>query len=204
MRLLVATQNEFKIKEIKSILKDHFEIVSLKDLNDSEDIIESGDTFFENALLKAGYFAKKHQMLTLADDTGLCVEALNNAPGIFSSRYSGLGTQGNISLLLDELEGVKNRNAYFISVVVLYDPKTMEYQSFKGTIHGVITEEKRGTGGFGYDSVFYIPGEKKTMAEISTELKNKISHRALALEALKESVKWKCWLPQIHTVDLML
>lgn len=189
MRLLVATQNEFKIKEIKSILKDHFEIVSLKDLNDSEDIIESGDTFFENALLKAGYFAKKHQMLTLADDTGLCVEALNNAPGIFSSRYSGLGTQGNISLLLDELEGVKNRNAYFISVVVLYDPKTMEYQSFKGTIHGVITEEKRGTGGFGYDSVFYIPGEKKTMAEISTELKNKISHRALALEALKESVK---------------
>lgn len=189
MRLLLATQNEFKKKEIETILKGHFEVVSLKDLGDTEDIIETGDTFFENALLKAGYFAKKYQMLTLADDTGLCVEALNNAPGIFSSRYSGLGSSGNIDLLLDELEGIENRNAYFISVLVLFNPVTMEYQTFKGKIHGSISKEKKGTSGFGYDSIFYIPSQDKTMAEIPVELKNEISHRAIALDALKESIR---------------
>ncbi|MDY0346176.1 MAG: RdgB/HAM1 family non-canonical purine NTP pyrophosphatase [Acholeplasma sp.] len=189
MRLLVATQNEFKKKEIHAILDGQFEVISLKDLNDADEVSETGDTFFENALLKASYFAKKHQMLTIADDSGLCVAALNGAPGIFSARYSGLGDQGNIDLLLDELSGISYRNAYFISVVVLYDPKTDTYQTFKGEVHGEITHERKGHNGFGYDPIFYIPSLEKTMAEIEPTLKNRMSHRALALASLKEALK---------------
>ncbi|PKK85396.1 MAG: non-canonical purine NTP pyrophosphatase, RdgB/HAM1 family, partial [Tenericutes bacterium HGW-Tenericutes-8] len=125
----------------------------------------------------------------IADDSGLCVEALNGAPGIFSARYSGLGDQANIDLLLEELEGISYRNAYFISVIVLYDPSSNAFQTFKGQIHGTINHERKGKNGFGYDPVFFIPSLNKTMAEIDQTLKNKISHRAIALEALKEALK---------------
>lgn len=189
MRLLVATQNEFKKKEIEAILKDSFDIISLKDLKDFDDVKETGDTFFENALLKASYFAKKHNILTLADDTGLCVTSLNGAPGVFSQRYSGLGDEANIDLLLDELNGSKFRDAYFMTVIVIYNPEDQSYQSFKGRLDGLITTSRRGTNGFGYDSVFYIPGMDKTLAELDTKTKNTISHRALALDLVKESFK---------------
>ncbi|MDY0210892.1 MAG: RdgB/HAM1 family non-canonical purine NTP pyrophosphatase [Acholeplasma sp.] len=188
MRLLVATQNEHKKKEIQEILKDHFEIVSLKDLQDYDEVDETKDTFFENALLKASYFAKKHQMLTLADDTGLCVDALNGAPGVLSQRYSGLGDESNIDLLLDELKDSSNREAYFMTVLVLYNPKDLRYQSFKGRLEGVILKERRGQNGFGYDSVFFLPEHNKTLAEMDEHEKNSLSHRALALETLKEAL----------------
>lgn len=185
MRLLVATQNAFKKKELTALLGNKYDIVSLSDLSDTSDVEETGDTFFENALLKASYYAKKHQILTLSDDTGLCVESLNGAPGIFSQRYSGLGDEANIDLLLKELESSDNRSAKFVTVLVLFDPDTLQNKSYKGELHGLITKERRGSNGFGYDAVFLVPELGKTLAEIDQSLKNQISHRAMALKALE-------------------
>ena len=188
MRLLIATQNQNKKSEILAILGENVEVMTLKDLNDNDDVIESGDTFFENALIKASHFAKKNHMLTLADDSGLCVDALGGAPGIYSARYSGLGDQANIDLLLDELKDIEQREAMFVSQLVLYDPITKSYQSFKGELHGIIIDEKRGSNGFGYDPVFLVPELKKTLAELTPNEKNSISHRAIALKSLKEAM----------------
>ena len=187
MKLLVATQNKHKKIEIEAVLKKTFEVVSLADLNDFESVEETGETFFENALLKAAYYAKKHKMLTLADDSGLSIDHLKGAPGVYSARYSGGSDLDNLNLVLEQLKGIENRDAYFTCMLVLYDPKTNVYQSFQGKLYGNITESPKGEHGFGYDPIFYVPEHGSTLAEMTPTKKNQLSHRAIALQALKEA-----------------
>ncbi|MCU0105420.1 RdgB/HAM1 family non-canonical purine NTP pyrophosphatase [Acholeplasma vituli] len=188
MKLLVATQNKHKKEEIEAILNPSFEVVTLSDLNDFDEVEETGDSFFENALLKASYYAKKHQMLTLADDSGLCIDALNGEPGIYSARYSGGSDQENIQLVLDKLRDTQDRGAHFTCVLVLYDPSTNAHQSFQGDLYGIIESKPKGSNGFGYDPIFFVPEYKQTLAEMHSKHKNLISHRAIALQALKEAL----------------
>jgi XTP/dITP diphosphohydrolase len=188
IKLLVASHNLNKIKEFKSLLFDQkVEIVSLKDLNETDDVIEDGLTFFENAYLKASYFAKKHQMMTVSDDSGIVIEALGGRPGIYSARYSGKGDLENNQLVLSEMKEKENRSAYFISSVVLCYPNG-EYKSYEGRVYGEIHNKMVGTEGFGYDSIFYYIPFHKTFAEVSLEDKNKVSHRAKALDLFKEDI----------------
>jgi XTP/dITP diphosphohydrolase len=189
MKLLVATQNKHKKQEIEAMLSKSFEVVSLADLNDDESVDETGDSFFENALLKAKHYAKKHQMMTLADDSGLSIDHLNGAPGIYSARYSGGSDLDNLNLVLQQMKHVQNRDAHFICVLVLYDPKTNVYHTYQGKVYGWITEAPKGNHGFGYDPIFYVPEYQQTMAEMSPKQKNQISHRAIALQALKEAFR---------------
>jgi XTP/dITP diphosphohydrolase len=185
VEILIASHNQNKIKEVKSIL-DHTEIklISLKDLNDYDDVIEDGETFLENAKLKAIYFAKKHKMITISDDSGLVVEALDGRPGIYSARYSGLGDIENNLKVLKELEDVDNRKAYFICEIVLCYPNGY-HKSYQGFVHGHISNEIRGSNGFGYDTIFYLPEYQQTFGELDSEIKNRISHRSNALKLLK-------------------
>ncbi len=189
MKLLIATQNQHKKHEIEVMLKKTFEVVSLADLGDTESVDETGDTFFENALLKAKYYAQKHRMLTLADDSGLSIDHLNGAPGVFSARYSGGSDLDNLNLVLKQMEKVENREAHFTCMLVLYDPKTNVYQTYQGKLYGFITEEPKGHNGFGYDPIFYVPEQKQTLAEMPLDKKNQLSHRAIALQALKEAFR---------------
>jgi len=187
-KLLVASHNINKIKEFKSLLHDQqIEIVSLKDLNEFDDVIEDGLSFFENAYIKASYFAKKHKMITVSDDSGIVIEALDGKPGIYSARYSGKGDHENNLLVLREMIDKKNRSAYFISSVVLCYPNG-EYKSYEGRVYGIIHDHMEGTNGFGYDSIFYYPPFNKTLAEVSLHDKNQVSHRAKALQCLKEDI----------------
>ncbi len=186
MKILIATHNDKKTDEMKKILdSDNLQLVTLKDLGDEDDVIEDGQSFFENALIKASYFAKKHQITTISDDSGLEIYALNHRPGIFSARYSGKGDDENNLKVLKELEGVSNRGARFVSVIVVCHPGGT-HQAYEGVIEGEILDHFRGTKGFGYDPIFYIPDVKQTFAEMDASLKNQISHRAIALFKLKE------------------
>jgi XTP/dITP diphosphohydrolase len=189
MKLLIATQNKHKKQEIEAMLKKSFEVISLSDLGDDEQVDETGDTFFENALIKAAYYAKKHQMMTLADDSGLSIDYLKGAPGIYSARYSGGSDLDNLNLVLKQMEHVENREAHFTCVLVLYDPKTHVYETYQGKVYGLITTEPQGSHGFGYDPIFYVPEFQQTLAEMSPLKKNQISHRAIALQALKEAFR---------------
>ncbi len=187
-KLLIASQNMHKIKEIKAIFGDtDVQIISLKDINDLDDVEENGTSFFENALIKATYFAKKHHMMALADDSGLIVHALGDRPGIYSARYSGHGDHANNVKVLHEMEGKEDRRAYFISSIVIAYPNG-EFRAYEGKFDGFIGIEERGQHGFGYDSIFYLPEYQMTSAEIEPELKNRISHRAKALALLKEDL----------------
>lgn len=187
-KLLIASQNTHKIKEIKAIFgQTNIQIISLKDIQDGDDVEENGTSFFENALIKARYFAKKHQMMTLADDSGLVVYALDGRPGIYSARYSGHGDHANNLKVLQEMEGIEDRRAYFISSIVIAYPNG-EFRTYEGKFDGFIGIEERGQHGFGYDSIFYLPEYQMTSAEIEPELKNRISHRAKALFLLKEDL----------------
>ncbi len=188
MKLLIASQNTHKIEEIKKIFSDsRFELKTLKDFNDSDDPIEDGSSFLENALIKAKYFANKYHMPTLADDSGLCVKALNLAPGIFSKRYSGGNDHDNNMKLLAELKNEYQRTAYFVSMIVIYFPSN-HYMHFEGRLYGEIAKEEKGTSGFGYDPIFYVPTLKKHLAELSIDEKNKISHRANALRKVGANI----------------
>ncbi len=185
-KLMLATQNAHKIKELKAIMHDlPIELVSLKEFNDQDEVIEDGDSFFENAFKKAYYFASKYQMPTLSDDSGLCVDALGGAPGIHSARYSGLGDHENNLKLLKEMEGQTNRHAHFISVIVIAYPDG-SYQRYEGRVDGLIHHEIRGKEGFGYDVIFYHEASQMTFGELPSSVKNQISHRANALKLLKE------------------
>jgi XTP/dITP diphosphohydrolase len=188
IEILIASQNEHKIKELKDIF-NHTEIrlISLKDLSDFEDVIENGESFLDNALIKAKYFANKHNRMTISDDSGLVVEALDGRPGIYSARYSGKGDYQNNLKVLCELENVENRKAYFVSEIVLCYPNGV-YKSFRGEVHGYIANEIKGEHGFGYDSIFYMPEYQMTFGELESEIKNRISHRANALKLLKENI----------------
>ena len=179
MKLVFATNNAHKLEEIKEMLGSQHEIVSLKEIQCHEDIPEEQDTLEGNALQKARYIHEKYGLDCFADDTGLEIKALNNAPGVYSARYAGgegHDAQANMLKLLHELEGKENRKAQFRTAIsLILDGKNY---LFEGIIKGEIIKEKRGESGFGYDPVFKPEGYDKTFAELGNDIKNKISHRA--------------------------
>jgi XTP/dITP diphosphohydrolase len=185
MKIIFATNNEHKLMEISDLLGGSFTLLSLKDVNIKEDIPEDLPTLEENALFKAKYIHDATGMNVFADDTGLEVEELNGSPGVHSARFAGVQKDfsANTVKVLKLMKGKKNRKAKFRTVIALI-VNGSEYL-FEGIISGTILNEKRGTGGFGYDPIFVPEGENMTFAEMSLNEKNKISHRALAFEKLK-------------------
>lgn len=183
-KLVFSTNNEHKLEEVRAKLSKYYQIISLKDLGDDTDVPETGDTLEENAMIKANYLWDTYHLNCFADDTGLEVEALDNAPGVYSARYAGeqKNSEDNVVKLLKELEGKENRRARFRTVIALImDGKRYLFQ---GTVEGIITTSPKGTSGFGYDPVFQPDGYDKTFAELTLEDKNSISHRAKAVEQL--------------------
>lgn len=186
MNLILATHNEHKANEIKAILSPlGVNVLSLNDLNYYQDIEETGSTLEENARIKALTIAKQTDSWVLADDSGLEVEALQGAPGVYSARFAGepADSTRNIDLLLKRLDGSENRLAQFRTVLVLARNKEMMAQ-FEGIVKGLITKELSGSDGFGYDPVFQPLGFEQTFAEMPADMKNRVSHRAKALEQL--------------------
>ena len=183
-KLVVATNNAHKLEEISAILGNEMELLSLKDIHCNADIPETADTLEGNARQKAMYIHENYGMDCFADDTGLEVEALNGAPGVFSARYAGDGhnSEANMQKLLKELEGKENRKAQFRTAICLI-MEGKEYL-FEGIVKGHIIEEKRGGAGFGYDPIFVPEGYNQTFAELGNDVKNTISHRARAVEKL--------------------
>ena len=184
MKLNFATNNNHKLKEVQEVLGDSFQIESLHELGIHEDIPENQQTLEGNALQKARFLYQRTGESCFADDTGLEGEALNGAPGVYSARYAGESKNSldNMALLLKNMEGKQNRKARFRTVIALIlDGK--EYL-FEGIVNGVITEQPRGTAGFGYDPLFVPDGYATTFAEMDSESKNAISHRGLAVEKL--------------------
>lgn len=183
-KLVFATNNAHKLEEIRAILGDKMEILSLADINCHADIPETANTLEGNAHLKSEYVYDHYGLDCFADDTGLEVEALDGAPGVYSARYAGDGhdSQANMQKLLKEMEEKNNRKAQFRTVISLIEKG--EEKLFEGIVRGKITQEKRGNSGFGYDPVFQPEGFDVTFAEMGSEVKNKISHRAKAVEAL--------------------
>ena len=185
--LILASNNAHKVEEIKSILDD-YKILTLKDIGYYEDIIEDGTTFEENALIKARTIAKYSGKAVIADDSGLSVALLDGRPGVYSARYSEEQTdEKNIEKVLEELNGEKSK-AKFVSVIALVRPDGSEI-TFRGECHGEIIFEKRGSNGFGYDPIFYVPSLEKTFAELTPEQKNSISHRKESLEKFSKYLK---------------
>lgn len=188
-KLVFATNNRHKLEEVSHILNDKVEILSLKDINCDVDIPETADTLEGNAFLKAQYVHENYGFNCFADDTGLEIEALNNAPGVYSARYAGTdkSSEANMLKVLKELEGIENRKAQFRTAISLIIGG--ESYLFEGIIKGTIIKEKRGNAGFGYDPIFMPEGYDKTFAELGNEIKNKISHRALAINKLCDFLK---------------
>lgn len=183
-KFVFATNNAHKLEEVTAILGNRVELLSLKDINCHTDIPETADTLEGNALLKAQFIQKNYQMDCFADDTGLEVEALNGEPGVYSARYAGDGhnAEANMLKLLHTMEGIENRKAQFRTVFALIiDGKE---HLFEGVIKGEIIKTRRGNSGFGYDPIFVPEGYSQTFAEMGNELKNKISHRAIATNKL--------------------
>ena len=187
MKIFLATGNKHKIDEIKAIFKNvkDIEILSIKDGIEIPEVVEDGDTFEANSAKKALEIAKFTGMITIADDSGLCVDALNGEPGVYSARYSGeeATDASNNAKLIKNLQGIKNRKAHFVSVITLGKPDGRAY-SFRGEVEGEIIDTPRGDTGFGYDPHFYVAEYGKTLAEMP-EMKNVISHRANALKKLE-------------------
>lgn len=190
MKILVASNNKNKIREIKQILGDIFEPVSLAEAGVESDPEETGETFLENALIKARSGMEVSGMPCIADDSGLCVNALNGAPGVYSARYSGEGAtdEKNNELLLKNMENAADRSACFRSAIAMVFPDGREITA-EGECPGVMIYEERGNNGFGYDPLFLVEEYNKTFAELSGEIKNQISHRAHALQAFREKIK---------------
>lgn len=187
-KLVFATNNAHKTEEVAKILAPDYQVLNLKDINCLEDIPETGNTFAENATLKSTYVFEKFGLDCFADDSGLEVEALNNEPGIFSARYSGVKNDAdNLQLLLKNMEGRTNRKARFKTVISLL--KNGKNHLFEGVIEGSITTAPNGTNGFGYDPIFRPNGYNVTFAEMEMSEKNHISHRALAMKKLIEFLK---------------
>lgn len=191
-KLVFATNNAHKLDEIRAILGDKIEVLSLKDINCDADIPETADTLEGNAALKAEYIYKNYGLDCFADDTGLEVEALGGAPGVYSARYAGgdgHDSEANMCKLLKELDGKQNRKAQFRTAICLIEQG--EEHLFEGIVKGSIIEQKRGASGFGYDPVFMPEGYEETFAEMGNAEKNKISHRARAVEKLCEYLNGK-------------
>lgn len=193
MQILFATNNVHKMEEIRAVLGTRYSVLGLKDLDVQDEIPEEHETLEENASQKARYIYEKLGISCFADDTGLEVDALGGAPGVYSARYSRIGepvypemkiAAGNIRKLLEALEGKTAREARFRTVIALFlDGR--EYR-FEGTVHGRITRQPMGDKGFGYDPVFIPEGYNKTFAQMDLALKNSISHRGMAIRKLAE------------------
>ena len=182
--IVFATNNAHKLSELRGIVGDKIRILSLADINCHDDIPETGETLEENSAQKVNYIYENYGKNCFADDTGLFVEALDGAPGVHTARYAGehATSDDNVDLLLKNLEEKKNRRAYFKTIVsLIIDGKLFQ---FEGRIDGDITSKRIGTKGFGYDPVFRPDGYKKTFAQLGVEIKNKISHRAIASQKL--------------------
>lgn len=191
MKIVFATNNSHKLEEIRQILGESIEVLSLADINCHEDIPETAPTIEGNAMMKARYVYDKYGTPCFADDTGLEVEALDGAPGVYSARYAGgegHDSEANMRKLLHELEGKENRRTQFRTVIALIEQKDGKpvAHTFEGKIEGHISDEKRGTSGFGYDPIFVPEGYEQSFAELGNEIKNKISHRARAVARLAE------------------
>ena len=211
MKIVFATNNEHKLSEIRSILGESIEVLSLKDIGCDVDIPETGTTLEENAMQKAQYVYDNYHIDCFADDTGLEVDALNGAPGVYSARYASLASQtsststpashdseANMARLLRELGNNNNRRARFRTVIALIQKKNVcpcgctaikEIHQFEGIVEGQIICERRGGEGFGYDPIFQPDGYDKTFAELGMDIKNHISHRARATQKLAEFLK---------------
>ena len=185
-KIVFATNNKHKLDEVRAIVGKYFEVLSLSDIGCCEDIPETGSTFEENAIQKALYVNRKYGYDCFADDSGLEVTALNNAPGVYSARYAGepSNSQRNIEKLMYEMQNIEDRSARFRTCIALiYDNAE---HLFEGCIEGSIINTLRGNNGFGYDPLFIPVGYDITFAEMSSDEKNKISHRALATKKLVE------------------
>ena len=189
MKLVFATNNRHKLNEVRAIVGDKVEVLSLNDIGCHDDIPETADTLQGNALIKARYIYEKFGVDCFADDTGLEVEALDGAPGVFSARYAGeeCDSEANMQKLLQNLTGKSNRNAQFRTVIALIIKG--EEKLFNGIVKGTITEEKRGDSGFGYDPVFVPEGFSESFAQMSGDMKNSISHRYRATLELSNYLK---------------
>lgn len=184
LQLVFATNNRHKLEEVAAKIDGKIQLLTLEDIGCLEDIEETGSTFKENASLKSRYVYNNYQLNCFGDDSGLIVDALNGEPGIYSARYAGEhgNHPANIIKVLDKLNGVANRKARFISVISLI--WNGDERFFEGTVEGTIRHNTTGNGGFGYDPIFQPDGYDITFAEMSLEDKNKISHRARAMEKL--------------------
>ena len=191
MELCFATNNLHKIQEVQAILAGRHTILSLADIGCTEELAEEQDTIPGNSFQKADYVFRTYRVPCFADDSGLEVEALNGAPGVHSAYFAGpqRSHQDNMNLVLSKLNNTDNRKAQFRTVITLVTPSMT--QQFEGTLNGTILTEKRGYGGFGYDPIFLPDGYSKTLAEMSAEEKNQISHRARAIAQLIEFLKDK-------------
>ena len=196
IKIVFASGNEHKKSEMEQLINKNLnanklkiEILSLKDINFTDEIIEDGKTFEENAEIKARAVFDKTGMICFADDSGLCVDYLNGAPGIYSARYSGGDDEANINKLLDELKSVPNekRTAHFYCAIYCVVSKDESF-CVSGKCEGIILHSKNGENGFGYDPVFYYPPMFKTFAQMTSEEKNKFSHRALAAEQFAKKI----------------
>lgn len=191
-KIIFASNNQGKIKEVKQICSDmNVEIISMKEAGIDLEVEEDGKTFEENALIKAEAIMKLTGEITIADDSGLEVDYLGGEPGVYSARYMGHDTSYDIKnkAIIDRLEGVedKDRTARFVCAMAAVFPDGRHFTT-RGTMEGIIGYEIKGSNGFGYDSIVYLPQYQKTSAELSPEEKNKISHRGEALEKLKKQL----------------
>lgn len=186
--IIIASGNKGKVREIKNII--NIDSINLIKKEKTIKVIEDGNSFFKNALKKAKTYSNYFKTAALADDTGLVVDSLGGKPGIHSARFAGKNStdKKNIDKLLKKLENKKNRNARFITVMVLYCPSG-KYFSSKGICEGSITKQNIGENGFGYDPIFKIKNKDKTMAQLTIEEKNKISHRGKAIKKMKKIIK---------------
>ena len=183
-KIVFATNNAHKLEEVAAILGESYEVLSLREIGCDADIPETADTFAGNALQKAQYVKKHYGYDCFADDSGLEVDVLDGAPGVYSARYSGGGSEANMDKLLHNLTGKTERSAQFRTVIALLIGE--ETQLFEGIVRGTIIEERRGQGGFGYDPIFVPEGYGQTFAQLGSEVKNRISHRAKAVELLAQ------------------
>ena len=189
MKLVFATNNKHKLQEVRDILGNRVEVLSLNDINCHDDIPETAETLHGNALIKARHIYEKYGLDCFADDTGLEVEALGGEPGVYSARYAGeeCCSEANMQKLLHNLTGKENRNAQFRTVIALIIKG--EEKLFNGIVKGTITEKKMGDSGFGYDPIFIPEGFSDSFAQMSSEMKNSISHRYRATQQLSNYLK---------------
>jgi len=191
MKLLISSNNQDKIREIRSIFQlPGVELITLESFPDAPIVEEDGNTLLENALKKASMLSKFTGLPTISDDTGLEVDALNGRPGVYSARFAGENASydDNVEKMLREMQSVpeKDRTARFRTVAVFYHPDLTIHE--EGVLEGYILSLRRGRGGFGYDPIFYVPGKNKTLAEMSHDEKNAISHRGQAFSRLYKSL----------------